>query len=60
MRPGRCDAHAVAEDKIGTILPFEIETSDGRQGQLGLAANDTLRAELYDYYSARCGLPTVP
>ncbi|QAY73579.1 hypothetical protein ET445_09740 [Agromyces protaetiae] len=57
VRPGRCDAHAVAEDKIGTILPFEIETSDGRSGQLGLPANDTLRAELYAYYSERCGLP---
>lgn len=60
VRPGRCDAHAVAEDKIGTILPFEVATSDGREGQLGLAANDTLRAELYAYYSERCGLPGAP
>ncbi|WP_395242668.1 hypothetical protein ACGGZK_10790 [Agromyces sp. MMS24-K17] len=57
VRPGRCDAHAVAEDKIGTILPFQVTTGDGREGQLGIPANDTLRAELYAYYSERCGLP---
>ncbi|QEO15556.1 hypothetical protein FLP10_14770 [Agromyces intestinalis] len=57
VRPNRCDAHAVAEDKVGTILPFEVTTSDGRSGQLGIKAGDTLRADLYAYYAERCGLP---
>ena len=56
VRPARCDAHALADDKRGTILPFEIETSDGRAGRLDVPASDGLKAELYAYYTERCGL----
>jgi hypothetical protein len=56
VRPARCDAHAIADDKRGTILPFEITTSDGRAGRLDVPANDGLKAELYAYYGERCGL----
>lgn len=56
VRPARCDAHAIADDKRGTILPFEIRTSDGRGGRLDLSSGDTLKAELYAYYGERCGL----
>ena len=56
VRPARCDAHAIADDKRGTILPFEIETSDGRSGRLDVPAGDGLKAELYAYYGERCGL----
>jgi hypothetical protein len=54
--PARCDAHAIADDKRGTILPFEIATSDGRSGRLDVPASDGLKAELYAYYGERCGL----
>ena len=56
VRPARCDAHAIADDKRGTILPFEIRTSDGRAGRLDRSSGDTLKAELYQYYGERCGL----
>lgn len=56
VRPARCDAHAIADDKRGTILPFEIETSDGRAGRLDVPSDDGLKAELYAYYTERCGL----
>jgi hypothetical protein len=55
VRPARCDAHALADDKRGTILPFEIETDDGRAGRLDVPAGDGLKAELYAYYQERCG-----
>ncbi|MEF3404487.1 hypothetical protein [Agromyces sp. CCNWLW203] len=56
VRPARCDAHAIADDKRGTILPFEIRTSDGREGRLDRSSGDVLKAELYAYYGERCGL----
>ncbi len=60
VRPARCDAHAIADDKRGTILPFEIETSDGRSGRLDVPADPGLKAELYAYYGERCGLESPP
>jgi hypothetical protein len=56
VKPARCDAHAIADDKRGTILPFEITTSDGRAGRLDRPAGDALKAELYAYSDERCGL----
>lgn len=56
VRPARCDAHAIADDKRGTILPFEVSTSDGRSGRLDVPAPDGLKAQLYAYYGERCGL----
>jgi hypothetical protein len=56
VRPARCDAHAIADDKRGTILPFELATSDGRAGALEFASGDALKADLYAYYAERCGL----
>ncbi|WP_394552558.1 hypothetical protein ACDF64_17165 [Agromyces sp. MMS24-JH15] len=58
VAPNRCDAHAVAEDKVGSILPFDVTTSDGLSGTVPFAASTTLRSELYAYYAERCGLPT--
>lgn len=56
VRPARCDAHAIADDKRGTILPFAVRTSDGREGRLDRSSGDTLKAELYAYYGERCAL----
>ncbi len=60
VRPARCDAHGIADDKRGTILPFDIVTSDGRAGRLDVPADDGLKAELYAYYGERCGLAAPP
>jgi hypothetical protein len=56
VRPARCDAHALADDKRGTILPFTVATGDGRAGRLELASGAALKADLYAYYAERCGL----
>lgn len=58
VRPARCDAHALADDKRGTILPFAVSTGDGREGRLELPAGDALKSDLYGYYAERCGLAT--
>jgi len=56
VKPARCDAHGIADDKRGTILPVELTTGDGREGRVDLPAGDALKAELYAYYTERCGL----
>ncbi|WP_438855000.1 hypothetical protein [Agromyces sp. M3QZ16-3] len=56
VRPARCDAHALADDKRGTILPFTVATGDGREGRLEIPSGADLKADLYAYYAERCGL----
>ena len=53
LEPSRCDPHAIAEDKKGTILPFSIEL-DGQRMTVPIAVGDEVRASLYDYVSAWC------
>ncbi|GLI28424.1 hypothetical protein ARHIZOSPH14_26660 [Agromyces rhizosphaerae] len=55
--PARCDPHAIAEDKRGTILPFEVAVGD-RSGDLDLVPGDDLRGEIYAFVAERCELPT--
>jgi hypothetical protein len=54
--PNRCDAHALAEDKIGTRMPLYVTAPDGSSGRFVLAATDELRMQMYAFYSAFCGL----
>jgi hypothetical protein len=53
IRPARCDPHAVAEDKVGTLLPLHVSVG-GRQGLLKIAASAALRAQIYDFVAAAC------
>lgn len=55
VRPGRCDAHAIAEDKQGTIFVFQV-VLDGEPRTLQLPSDDATRADLLDYVAASCGL----
>lgn len=54
IRPARCDPHAVAEDKVGTLLPLRVKVA-GRDGVLKIAAGDTLRNRIYDFVTTECG-----
>jgi hypothetical protein len=54
IRPARCDPHAVAEDKMGTLLPFRV-TVGGRNGVLKVDTGDVLRHRIYDFVTAACG-----
>ncbi|MCU1566288.1 MAG: hypothetical protein JWQ56_1225 [Pseudarthrobacter sp.] len=53
LRPARCDPHAVAEDKVGTLLPLHVR-ADAHEGQLKVAADPVLRAQLYDFVTRAC------
>jgi hypothetical protein len=54
IRPARCDPHAVAEDKVGTLLPLRVHTA-GREGVLKIDAGPLLRGRIYDFVTAACG-----
>ncbi|MBP1231492.1 hypothetical protein JOE40_001136 [Arthrobacter sp. PvP102] len=53
IRPARCDPHAVAEDKVGTLLPLRADAG-GRQGVLKVAAGTVLKARIYEFVTAAC------
>ena len=53
IRPARCDPHAIAEDKVGTLLPLHVSAGGG-QGLLKIAAGTELRAQIYDFVTAAC------
>ena len=53
IRPARCDPHAVAEDKVGTLLPLRVGVGD-RKGLLKIAAPNELRGRIYDFVTAAC------
>ncbi|MDO7881456.1 hypothetical protein [Antiquaquibacter soli] len=57
VEPSRCDPHAIAEDKQGTLFPFDVDTSDGRAGRIVVPVSDDVRSSLYDFFADYCGLP---
>lgn len=56
VKPARCDQHAGAEDKRGTIIPLEITTSDGWSGLYELRSGQQLKDDLFAYFTERCAL----
>jgi len=54
LSAARCDAHAIAEDKQGTLFTLEL-AFDGDRGVTTVAADDATRSQLYDAFSALCG-----
>lgn len=52
--PARCDAHAVQEDKRGTVFRVLVEV-DGRAGSFDLAATPELRGEILGWIAEWCG-----
>jgi hypothetical protein len=54
IRPARCDPHAVAEDKVGTLLPLRVAVA-GREGVLKVDAGPLLRGRIHDFVTAACG-----
>jgi hypothetical protein len=51
--PGRCDAHAVAEDKQGTLFRLDV-VLDGEAGQVIVASPPAVTAALYDFVREAC------
>ncbi|MCB5294218.1 hypothetical protein [Arthrobacter sp. SO3] len=54
IRPARCDPHAIAEDKVGTLLPLRLSVG-GRDGILKVDAGALLRGRIYEFITAACG-----
>lgn len=59
IRPARCDPHAVAEDKVGTLMPLHV-TVNGAAGTIKVAAGNALRGSIYDFVTKSCGDVEVP
>lgn len=53
--PGRCDAHATAEDKRGTLLPLRVEVGEF-SGIHYFALSDDRKGELYSYLGRACDI----
>jgi hypothetical protein len=56
LRPNRCDAHALAEDKQGTYFPVSVTLPDGRSGDFTMPVNQRTRVSLYRMFAEECGL----
>ena len=52
--PARCDAHAIAEDKLGTVLQVRVRLLDGTEGPVSVAASPGLRSALYSFITDAC------
>ncbi|NUP74343.1 MAG: hypothetical protein HOQ07_06810 [Sinomonas sp.] len=58
IRPARCDPHAVAEDKVGTLIPLTLRVR-GSTGTVKVAAAPALRAQIYAFVARACGWSTA-
>lgn len=53
IRPARCDPHAVAEDKVGTLLPLRLDVG-GRRGVFKVPAGSALTGRIHAFVTAAC------
>lgn len=53
LLPARCDAHAVQEDKRGTVFRLQVEV-DGRAGSFDLVASPELRGRILAWIADWC------
>ncbi|HST80518.1 MAG TPA: hypothetical protein VLL08_02130 [Kineosporiaceae bacterium] len=54
LRAARCDPHAIAEDKLGTVLPVTLHVDDGESGVVTVPADPDLRKQIQDFVHAVC------
>jgi hypothetical protein len=55
LEPARCDAHAIAEDKVGTRFTLEV-TRDGEALAYPLPLADGVSGALIAFVAERCGI----
>jgi hypothetical protein len=53
--PTRCDLHAIAEDKIGSVLPVQVRLADGSSGTLDAVAPAALKNRILSWVVKTCG-----
>lgn len=55
--PARCDPHALAEDKVGTLIPVIVKAPDLPEGaSFFLPLDKQQRAAFFTFFRAHCGL----
>lgn len=52
--PARCDPHAIAEDKRGTIMALTVRLDDGTEGAAYFRSNDEVKSSLYAFVTDYC------
>lgn len=55
--PARCDSHALAEDKVGTLFDVFVTSPDlDRNASFYLPLDTTQRSAFFDFFRTACGL----
>lgn len=52
--PSRCDPHAIAEDKRGTIMILAVRLDDGTEGVIYVRSGDDVKATLFEFVTDYC------
>jgi hypothetical protein len=55
LLPARCDPHAIAEDKLGTVMPVTLRVDGQPPGIVTLVAGTKLKNEIQNFVLAACG-----
>lgn len=53
--PTRCDLHAIAEDKVGTVLPVQLRLADGTRGTVSVRAPKAIKDAVLAWVVRACG-----
>jgi hypothetical protein len=53
--PTRCDLHAIAEDKVGSVLPVQLRLADGTTGTVNATASAPLKNRILAWVVRACG-----
>jgi hypothetical protein len=54
LRAARCDPHAIAEDKLGTVLPLTLRVDAGQSGVVTVPADPRLRIQIQRFVHDAC------
>jgi hypothetical protein len=54
LRAARCDPHAIAEDKLGTVMPLTLHVNQGPSGVVTLPADPDLRIQIQRFVRDAC------
>jgi hypothetical protein len=54
LHPARCDPHAIAEDKLGSVLPLNLNVDGGANGIVTVPAVPDLRNQIQNFVQAAC------
>jgi hypothetical protein len=53
--PTRCDLHAIAEDKVGSVLPVQLRLVDGTRGTVQVRASTSIKDAVLAWVVRACG-----